>query len=197
MKDAGSLGRWRGTRGVRRCRDLEDALWADHPAEAIDVPTRFGPTRAYHWPGCGVPLVLLHGGVCTSVVWQPFAAARGDRDVYALDLMGDVGRTEQRAPLRDADDLASWLDDALAGLDLDRVHLVGHSLGGMVALNTAIRRPERLASLVVFDPGGVVKIDLPAFLAWGLPVMLGSFLPPRMRRWIARRKRHPLAEDKR
>ena len=197
MKDRALLDGWRWARAERRCRALEDALWAEHPTEAIDVDTRYGSTRAYRWPGTGAPLVLLHGGAVTSVTWQALAAALRDRDVYALDIMGDVGRSRQQAPFGDVTDLADWLDDALAALDLDRVHLVGHSLGGWVAINAAIRRPERLASLNLFDPGGVVPLQMGPFMRWGLPVMLSSFLPGTARRSIARRKRHPLGADKR
>ena len=164
----------------------------------IDVPTRFGSTRAYRWPGTGAPLVLLHGGAVTSATWQALAAALPDRDVYALDIMGDVGRSEHTAPFCDVTDLALWLDDALTGLRLDRVQLVGHSLGGWVAINAALRRPQRLASLVLIDPGGVVQLQMGRFMRWGVPVML-SFRSPRVRRagGSARRKHHPLAMDKR
>jgi pimeloyl-ACP methyl ester carboxylesterase len=190
------LARWRSRRAERRCRALEDALWISGP-EVIDVPTSFGSTRAYRWPGTGVPVVLLHGGAVTSATWQALATALPDRDVYALDIMGDVGRSEHTAPFSDVTDLALWLDDALIGLRLDRVQLVGHSLGGWVAINAALRRPGRLASLVLIDPGGVVKLQMGRFMRWGVPVMLSSFAPAAARRWVACRHHHPLAIDKR
>jgi pimeloyl-ACP methyl ester carboxylesterase len=188
--------RWRSRRAERRCRALEDALWAYRP-DAIDVATRFGTTRAYRWPGTGAPLVLLHGGAVTSATWQTLASAMPDRDVYALDIMGDVGRSEHTAPFSDVTDLAVWLDDALTGLRLERVQLVGHSLGGWVAINAALRRPQRMTSLVLIDPGGVVPLQMRPFMRWGVPVMLSSFTPGPVRHWVARRKHHPLAADKR
>lgn len=161
------------------------------------MPSRFGPTRVYRWAGTGPPVVLLHGGAVTSVAWQHLAEAMPDRDVYAVDIMGDVGRSQQREPIDDVTELAGWLDDVHAALELDEVRLVGHSLGGWVAINAAINRPRRLASLVLFDPGGVVPIQMGPFLRWGMPVMLSSFAPAIVRRWVARRKRHPLGADKR
>jgi pimeloyl-ACP methyl ester carboxylesterase len=190
-------GPWRWARAERRCRALEDELWAELAAEAIDVTTPLGSTRAYRWPGEGAPVVLLHGGACTSVVWQPLVEALADRDVYAVDILGDVGRSEPSAPLADMADLAEWFDATLDALGLDRVQLVGHSLGGTVAIHVARRHPERLTSLVLFDPGAVVPIEMGPFMRWGLPVMLGSFLPAAARRAVARRKRHPLGADKR
>jgi pimeloyl-ACP methyl ester carboxylesterase len=202
MNEQGHLGRWRRSSGERRCRALEDSLWSDRPEAApvaIDIDTRFGPTRAYHWVGDGLPIVLLHGGACTSIVWRPLAEslhARG-ANVYAVDIMGDVGRSEHRVPFADMTDMAPWLDDALDALGLERVHLVGHSLGGMVALHVALGRPARLDALTLFDPGGVVPLHLRPFLWWGLPVMLSSFLPSTVRQRVARWKRHPLATDAR
>src|SRR5215470_10769805 len=64
------LARWRIRRAERRCRALEDSLWTSAP-ESVRVPTRFGSTQAYRWPGSGVPLVLLHGGAVTSLTWEP------------------------------------------------------------------------------------------------------------------------------
>ena len=68
------LARWRSRRVERRCRALEDSLWTSAP-ESVSVPTRFGSTQAYRWPGSGVPLVLLHGGAVTSITWEPIAEA--------------------------------------------------------------------------------------------------------------------------
>ena len=118
MKQQLPLARWRSGRAERRCRALEDSLWTSAP-ESVLVPTRFGSTQAYHWPGSGVPLVLLHGGAVTSITWEPIAVAMPDRDVYALDIMGDVGRSEHTAPFSDVTELATWLDDALAVLGKD------------------------------------------------------------------------------
>ena len=47
----------------------------------------------------------------------------------------------QDAPISGADDQAQWLDEALAGLGLDRVHLLGVSIGGWTATNCAVRGP--------------------------------------------------------
>jgi pimeloyl-ACP methyl ester carboxylesterase len=74
------------------------------------------------------------------------------RTVYAFDAIGDSGLSEQTIPLRDMDDNARWVEEALAGLDLDRVHLVGHSQGGGLAAAVAVRHPGRLASLTVLEP---------------------------------------------
>jgi pimeloyl-ACP methyl ester carboxylesterase len=179
---------------------MEDALWreATGPAPAeIDVQTRFGVTRAYRWAGDGTPIVFLHGGGMTSVSWAPYAKALSSREMYAVDIMGDAGRSEPTARITCATDMAAWLDETLAGLRIERAHLVGHSLGGFVALSTAVYRPDRVSSLVLLDPAGIAPLQMLRFMMWGLPVLLGSLAPARVRRWLARRLRNPLLENKR
>ncbi|HKE77286.1 MAG TPA: alpha/beta fold hydrolase [Acidimicrobiales bacterium] len=177
---------------------MEDALWreAAGPAPtAIDVPTHFGVTRAYRWPGAGTPIVFLHGGLMTSVSWAPYAQTLSSRDVYAVDVMGDAGRSEPTAWIGSASDMAAWLDETLAGLRIARAHLVGHSGGGFVALSTAAYRPDRVSSLVLLDPVGIAPLQMLRFMMWGIPNMLGSLAPAPVRRSLARRLRNPLLEN--
>jgi pimeloyl-ACP methyl ester carboxylesterase len=198
--DRPRVGRWRSERAAARFRMMEDALWreATGPAPtAIDVPTDFGVTRAYRWPGAGTAIGFLHGGLMTSVSWAPYAQTLASRDVYAVDIMGDAGRSEPTARITSATDMAAWLDETLSGLRIERAHLVGHSLGGFVALATAAYRPHRVSSLVLLDPAGIAPLQMLRFMMWGLPVLLGSLAPARVRRRLARRLRNPLLENKR
>lgn len=102
--------------------------------------------------GSGSPaLVVLHGLLGSSRNWQSAGAAlaaRGPR-VVALDL-----RNHGESPWADdcgfgamAGDVADWLDRA----GLGSVHLVGHSLGGKVAMRLAAEQPGRVARLTVVD----------------------------------------------
>jgi alpha-beta hydrolase superfamily lysophospholipase len=177
--DRGRVGRWRSERAAARFLMMEDALWREAPDPAptsIDVHTSFGVTRAYRWAGDGTPIVFLHGGGMTSVCWAPYAEKLSRRDVYAVDIMGDAGRSEPVAWISCAADFAVWLDETLAGLGVERAHLVGHSLGGGVALSTAAYRPDRVSSLVLLDPAGIAPINMLRFMAWGFPVLLGSLV---------------------
>ncbi|MFD5317667.1 alpha/beta fold hydrolase [Streptomyces sp. NPDC127098] len=123
-------------------------------AERHDVPTAFGTARVYRFGEPGpAPVVLLPGRAGTTIMWEPnlrALLARGP--VYALDLIGEPGRSEQTAPIRSADDQAAWLDAVLTGLALRHVRLVGYSFGGWLAANLAVRAPDRLASLTLIDP---------------------------------------------
>jgi pimeloyl-ACP methyl ester carboxylesterase len=127
------------------------------PTQTRDLATTFGSVRVYAWVNPRAvdqtPVVLLPGRSSGVPMWGtnlPDIAAK--RTVYAFDAIGDSGLSEQTIPLRDMDDNARWVDEALAGLKLDQVHLVGHSQGGGLAAAVAVRHPQRIASLTVLDP---------------------------------------------
>jgi pimeloyl-ACP methyl ester carboxylesterase len=76
----------------------------------------------------------------------------GRRTIYCLDLLGEAGMSVQTCPLTGPEDQAVWVDEALAGLGLDRAHLMGVSIGGWTVTNCAVHRPDRVASLTLLDP---------------------------------------------
>ncbi|MFI6394598.1 alpha/beta fold hydrolase [Nonomuraea sp. NPDC050540] len=124
------------------------------PVQTHDVETGFGPVRVYGFgQDTRPPIVLLHGRGASSVMWLPNLAALAERRrVYALDLLGEGGRSVQTHPIRDAADQAAWLEETLEELGVDAAHLVGHSIGGWLACNHAVRAPARLVSLTLIDP---------------------------------------------
>lgn len=173
-----------------------DAVYAlGAPADGeLDVETTFGTTHVYRYepadPAAArrTPVVLIHGAGSCSAMWYPNTAAlSADRPVYALDTPGDPGRSEQRDPIHQPERAAQWLDEALAGLGLDRVHLVGSSYGGWLVLNQAHRRPGRLASVTLLDPGGLEKVG-PRFFVWIFASLFATFAPkalrPRLASWL-------------
>jgi pimeloyl-ACP methyl ester carboxylesterase len=148
------------------------------PNEHIRIATSQGETFVV---ACGdvnaPPLLLLHGSAGNSVMWIGDVAAFAARfRVYAIDLIGEAGLSAPSRPPLDSGAYAQWLDDVLDSLSLDRVSIVGISLGGWLALDYAIRRPDRVARLAVLCPGGVGRqklgivltaIALRACGAWG------------------------------
>ncbi|WP_243437703.1 alpha/beta fold hydrolase [Streptomyces sp. FH025] len=134
-------------------------LWPG-PRRELDVETSYGTVHVHHYgPSEGEPIVLLHGHAGHPSNWYPQIAALGERHpVYAIDTLDDPGRSVQRAVAAGPEENAAWLGEVLAGLGLERIHLVGVSYGGWLALNQAIRAPERLASVAPLDPGGIEKV---------------------------------------
>ena len=112
-----------------------------------------------HDVGSGKPVLLLHGsgpGVSAWANWQHTipALARGAR-VIGLDSIG-WGETERRPDVHYS--LRSWTDHVWAVLDaleLDRVSVIGNSLGGRLALQMAEDAPRRIDRLVLMGSPGV------------------------------------------
>ena len=105
--------------------------------------------------GDSVPVLLVHGfgaDVNTWMFTQP-ALAEGRR-VIALDLPGHGGSTKEVGP-GNADSLTEAAEAAANALGLERVHLVGHSMGGAIAASLALRRPERAATLSLIASTGL------------------------------------------
>src|SRR5580704_2246108 len=98
-----------------------------------------------------IPVLLLHGFGADLNTWmftQP-ALAEGRR-VIALDLPGHGGSTKQ-LDHADVESLATIVDHALKALGIERLHLVGHSMGGGIAIAFASREPERVATLTLIS----------------------------------------------
>jgi pimeloyl-ACP methyl ester carboxylesterase len=135
--------------------DATLAMWPTAPAQ-LDVSTRYGTTHVHSCGSTnGTPVVLLHAVAVSSPSWFANVASLGaEHTVYAVDAIGDAGRSMQTVPIRDGTDMSLWLDDVLAGLGLDRAHLVGLSYGGWLALNQARGSPGRLSSITSVDPPG-------------------------------------------
>lgn len=160
----------------------------------ITLPTRQGETFVI---ACGrpeaPPLVLLHGMQANTATWMLDAAlwSRHFR-VYAVDLIGEPGLSAPSQPPFDGDDHALWLDDVLDGLGVARAGVVGVSLGGWIALDYAIRRPERVTQLALLCPAGIGRQR--KFLLRAAPLMLlGPWGRRRIRAMVLGPERQGLA----
>jgi pimeloyl-ACP methyl ester carboxylesterase len=181
-----------GAAAFRAAYDAAMATWPV-PREEMDLSSRFGMTHVVaSGPREAPPLVLLHGYMATSTMWAPnIADFSRDHRVYAIDVMGQPGKSIPREPIRNEADYAAWLTATLDALRLDRISLVGMSYGGWLALNYAIAAPERLHRLVLLSPGGgfapmVRQFSLRGLLMFWFPTRftVNSFV-----RWLGFRER--------
>lgn len=114
-----------------------------------------GYRRAYRMAGSGPALLLVHGISDHSGTWAHLLPSLASRyTVIAPDLLGHGGSDKPRADYAAAA-YACGLRDLLGVLDIDRVTVVGHSLGGGVAMQFAYQFPERCSRLVLVASGGV------------------------------------------
>lgn len=138
----------------------------DRVVETLGFPTRYWETG----PADGHPVVLLHG-IADSVVsfYRVLPLLGQDVRAIALDMpgFGLTGRPERISPAL----YLAWLDAALDGLGLGRVTLVGHSLGGLVAMVYAEERPARVAGLSLVASAGLSRDVPPALRLLALPLV--------------------------
>lgn len=114
-----------------------------------------GPAAYLSVGGGGVPVLLLHGFAGDRLTWQfNLSALSSRRRAIAVDLPGHGGSTPDVGSGL-VSDFAPWLVEFLDGLELPRVHLVGHSMGGYVARELARLAPERVASLTMLSSAGL------------------------------------------
>lgn len=124
------------------------------PVEEHDFLPGAGVRIAFsRWRGGGRPILVQHGGGQTRHAWEESCAHLGGRgwDVVALDLRGH-GHSEW-AP-GEAYSLPDFSADVIAAmhyLGWERAALLGFSLGGLISLHLAARRPELCAALVLVD----------------------------------------------
>lgn len=106
--------------------------------------------------GDGPAIVFVHGFGADLNTWmfnQP-ALAEKHRTV-ALDLSGHGGSSKVLDFTLDAAGFGADIDHVLAALGIDRVHLVGHSMGGAIAMAFAATHPDRVASVTVIAPAAL------------------------------------------
>jgi pyruvate dehydrogenase E2 component (dihydrolipoyllysine-residue acetyltransferase) len=102
-----------------------------------------------------IPIILIHGFGGDLNNWLFNQAALADnRRVIALDLPGH-GSSGKSLASGSLEELALAVAGLMDGLEIDKAHLVGHSLGGAVAAKLAILHTERVASLSLLAPAGL------------------------------------------
>jgi pimeloyl-ACP methyl ester carboxylesterase len=127
------------------------------PFAEIDLPTSFGTTHVIaSGPPDAPAVVLLPSLAASATVWRPNVAALSNRfRTYAVDVIGQPGKSIASRKIRDRRDLAAWLSEVLDALHVPGAALVGSSYGAFVALNQAVATPERVTHAVAIGPAGV------------------------------------------
>ena len=105
----------------------------------------------YEIHGTGEPLIMLHGGFGTFDMFGALSPVLAqNHQVIGVDLYGH-GRTALTERPFHFENLANDIAGLIGHLGLETANLLGYSLGGVVALQTAIRHPERINKLVVIS----------------------------------------------
>ncbi|HXR28549.1 MAG TPA: alpha/beta fold hydrolase [Solirubrobacteraceae bacterium] len=125
----------------------------------------------YRVAGSGPPVVLIHGMLNSSSHWRSVAASLAEEyTVVAPDL---IGHGDSAAPRGDYSlgAHAASIRDLLAAIGIDRASVVGHSLGGGVAMQFFYQFPQRVERLVLISSGGLGHDVSPLLRTAALPGM--------------------------
>src|SRR5687767_5073675 len=149
--------------------------------------TIHGYRRAVRIAGSGPAILLIHGIGDNSTTWSSVQTQLAQRfTVIAPDLLGHGKSDKPRADYSVAA-YANGMRDLLSVLDIDRVTVVGHSLGGGVAMQFAYQFPERTERLALLAPGGMGSEVTPVIRAVTLPgfhQVMGVLTRPGLRHLI-------------
>jgi pimeloyl-ACP methyl ester carboxylesterase len=137
-------------------------------AESLATIPIDGAKIAYRRIGNGRPLVVLNGFAATSADWDPSFIDRlaSSNELILLDNRGIGRSTDNGQPF----DLAKLADDAarvIEMLGIERVNVLGWSMGGFIAQRLALQYPDRVNKLILLstDPGGA-NADLASADVW-------------------------------
>lgn len=127
------------------------------PYKEIYTDTRYGKTCMIT---CGdeknPPLILLHGTGMNSVMWlKDMKEFAKEYRVYAIDIVGEPGRSDERQlPLRGTF-YAEWLNEVMKAQNISKAILIGISLGAWLAVKFAVNYPEKAEKLILISPSGI------------------------------------------
>jgi pimeloyl-ACP methyl ester carboxylesterase len=156
------------------------------PSEPATPPERDRPIRAvpkiervevslhghrvnFNIAGHGPPVVLIHGVAGRAGQWDQIVQLLAEaHTVVAPDLLGHGESAKPRGDYS-LGAHASGIRDLLVGLDIERASVVGHSLGGGIAMQFAYQFPERCERLVLVSSGGLGEDVHPLLRAATLP----------------------------
>ena len=139
-----------------------------HPFEAWEIELH-GHQVVYRMAGSGPPVVLIHGMVNSSRHWAEVAERLASRyTVIAPDL---VGHGDSATPRGDYSlgAHASVIRDLLSALGIERASMVGHSLGGGIAMVYFWQFPQRVERLALVSSGGLGHHVSPMLRSAALP----------------------------
>lgn len=128
-----------------------------------------GHRQIYRTAGSGPPVVLIHGMINSSRHWRDVAMQLADgHTVIAPDLIGHGDSATPRGDYSLGAHAAA-IRDLLAAIGIDRATIVGHSLGGGVAMQFFYQFPQRTERLVLISSGGLGHDVSPLLRTAALP----------------------------
>ncbi|WP_243277825.1 alpha/beta fold hydrolase [Clostridium yunnanense] len=102
------------------------------------------------------PLILLHGAGMNSAMWLgDIGEYSKNYRVYAIDIPGDPGKSDERQFSLKSSAYADWLYEVLNSLSISTTNIIGISLGAWLSVKFSISYPSRVDKLILISPSGI------------------------------------------
>lgn len=140
----------------------------------VRVPVRGGDLVAEQLSGTTEPVLAIHGISSHRRLWDWLRAEAPELSLLAVDLRGRGDSVDLPAP----SSVQQHVEDLIALLDaqgLAEVHVLGMSMGGFIAVELAVRHPERVKSVVLVDGGFPMQVP-PGLTREALPTVFADRL---------------------
>ena len=127
------------------------------PHEKIMVNTSYGETFIIAMGKEELPpLILLHGSGMNSAMWiQEMEEYSQTHRVYAVDMPGEPGKSDETQLPFKGDDFANWLNDVFNALSVKKASIIGISLGAWLGTKFAIKYSQKVDKLILLCPAGI------------------------------------------
>ncbi len=148
---------FKSTEAREAFRAQYNGILSSFPVGQKYVDTAYGQTFVlYAGDASKPPVIVLHGSCSNSAFMTPeLMALSGSHRVYAVDIIGEAGNSDDHRPALESGAFADWLREVLDALGIQSAVLVGNSLGGWTALKFATSFPDRVTGLILISPGGL------------------------------------------
>ncbi|MFZ4929592.1 alpha/beta fold hydrolase [Chryseobacterium sp. Mn2064] len=125
------------------------------------VDTSFGKTHVLSYGNDAHPkLVLLHGANSNATSWiKDFSLYSEKYKVYAVDVVGEPGKSDQNRLPYGNDNYSDWLNEVFQKLQIENANLIGLSQGGWLAVKFAVKFPKKVNTLILLSPAGIVNTE--------------------------------------
>lgn len=129
----------------------------DFAYEEIIVDTNYGKTFCIAMGEKELPsLILLHGSGMNSAMWiKEMEKYSRKYRVYAVDIPGEPGKSDENQLPFEGDDYSDWLNDVFIALSIKRASIVGISLGAWLGTKFGIKYSSKVNKLVLLCPAGI------------------------------------------
>lgn len=137
-----------------------NGILAQFPFEQRYVNTSYGRTfMLIAGKETNPPIIMIHGSNSNSAFWFPeILALSADFKVYAVDIIGEAGNSEEYRPDLHTSGFALWLREVLTALRIEKSVIIGNSFGGWIALKFASSYPECVSKLILVASAGIAPV---------------------------------------